>query len=237
MLLPPLVLYLIALAGYWRLVSGQRFGKALLAFALVMLWLLSTPLIADHLLQSLMPVPRTLTGKEADAIVILGGGRVIDAKEYGSDIPKWITLERLRYGAFLARRLNKPVLVSGGRTEDYGATEAGLMAKTLNDEFGIKVRWIEEKSRTTEENARYSVPILKKAGIRRIYLVSHAWHLARAMPAFERLGMVVVPAGTGYHEEKFDLASLTPSAAAMEKSYFACHETLGLIWYWLRFHI
>ena len=107
------------------------------------------------------------------------------------------------------------------------------MAVALHREFGIKASWVEEKSRTTMENAQYSVPILKQAGIKRIYLVSHAWHLARAIPEFERLGMVVVPAGTGYHGGKFELKGLLPTAEGMEGSYFACHEMLGIVWYQL----
>jgi uncharacterized SAM-binding protein YcdF (DUF218 family) len=235
--LPPLGLLLLAVIGFLLLNRANHFGKLLLGFSLGLLWLLSTPLVSGYLLDSLMPAPRVLTGKEADAIVILAGGSVPDAAEYGSDSLKWMTLERVRYGAWLARRLHKPILVTGGSTRGYGATEASLMAVTLEHEFGVKVRWTEENSRTTLENAQYSVPILKRAGIKRIYLVSHAWHLARAIPEFERLGMVVVPAGTGYHSGKFELGSLLPSASGMESSYFACHEALGLQWYRLLHHL
>ena len=231
LILPPLGPLLMAVAGLFLLDKHKGTGEMLLAVSIGLLWILSTPLVAGYLLRSLMPAPHTLSGNEADAIVILAGGKVTNATEYGADSLNWITLERVRYGAWLARRLNKPILVTGGRLQDHGATEASLMASVLENEFGIKPRWVEGRSRTTMENAQLSVPILKKAGIRRIYLVSHAWHLARAAPEFERLGMVVVPAGTGYHRGKFELQSLLPTAEGMEDSYFACHEMLGIVWY------
>jgi uncharacterized SAM-binding protein YcdF (DUF218 family) len=234
LLLPPAGLIVLAVVGLFMLGPRARIGRALLAVSIMLLWLLSTPLVAGYLLQSLMPAPRTLSANDADAIVILGGGRVSDAAEYGADSLKWLTLERVRYGAWLARRLHKPILVTGGRPQDYGATEGSLMASVLANEFGVAPRWVEEKSRTTMENAQFSVPILRNAGIHRIYLVTHAWHLARAVPEFERLGMVVVPAGTGYHSGRVELDSLLPTAEAMESSYFACHEALGLIWYRLQ---
>ena len=182
-----------------------------------------------------MPDPRILNGSDADAIVILAGGSVPRSFEFDNkENLNWITLERVRYGAWLAKKFHKSILVTGGDPDENGTSEARLMARTLALEFGVSPRWVEEKSRTTLENARNSVPMLKHDGIKRIYLVSHAWHLARAIPEFERLGMIVVPAGTGYSVGKFGLYSLFPSASGLHNSYFACHEALGLIWYWMR---
>jgi uncharacterized SAM-binding protein YcdF (DUF218 family) len=180
-----------------------------------------------------MPNPRIINGSEADAIVILGGGSVPKAFEYGGNANlKWTTLERVRYGAWLAKRFHKPILVTGGDPDENGISEAKLMATTLAREFGVAPRWVEEESKTTLENAQNSDVILKHVGINRIYLVSHAWHLARATPEFERLGLTVVPAGIGYSTGKFGFFSLVPSASALYNSYLACHEALGIIWYW-----
>ena len=71
--------------------------------------------------------------------------------------------------------------------------------------------------------------MLRAAGVHRIVLVSHAWHLPRAIPLFEREGFVVVPAATGFTTDyPLQLANLLPSAAALQRSEFACHEWLGL---------
>jgi len=234
-LLPPLNLLLLGGTGALLLGRWPRLGKGLLAASFLGIWLLSTPFVAGKLLEGLMPVPGPLTGREADAIVILGGGRIRDSVEYGGDTLKHFSLERVRYGAHLARKLRKPVLVTGGSPEGEGTPEGQIMAAVLEKEYRLQVRWVEDRSRNTLENARFSGEILARAGIRRIYLVTHAWHLARALPEFERAGLTVIPAGTGYKlHGKPEFFDFIPNAQALLESYLASHEWIGLLWYQLR---
>lgn len=234
-LLPPLNLLLVGGAGILLLRRRPRLGKGMLVFSLAMLWLLSTPIVAGRFLDSLMPPPAPLTGREADAIVILGGGRIKNSVEYGGDTAKAFTLERVRYGALLARKLGKPVLVTGGAPGGERISEAEIMRDMLRNEYRVPVRWLEGRSNNTRENARFSADILAKAGIRRIYLVTHAWHLARAMPEFERAGLTVVPAGTGYKlHGDLEVLDFVPGAPALLNSYLASHEWIGLLWYRLK---
>jgi uncharacterized SAM-binding protein YcdF (DUF218 family) len=80
-----------------------------------------------------------------------------------------------------------------------------------------------------------SVPRLRQAGVERIVLVSHAWHLRRAVPQFEGHGLDVIPAGTQFSDSRIDsYLSLLPSALGLRDSYFALHEWLGILWYKLR---
>ena len=231
-LLPPLNLLLVGGAGLLLLKRLPRLGKGLLIFSLAGLWLLSTPIVAGKFLDSLMPSPVVLTGKEADAIVILGGGRIKNSVEYGGDTTKTFTLERVRYGALLARKLRKPILVTGGAPGGERISEGEIMRGVLQDEYRLPVRWVEGRSNNTRENARFSADILAKAGIKRIYLVTHAWHLARAVPEFQQAGLTVIPAGTGYKlYGDLELFDFVPSAPALLNSYLASHEWIGLLWY------
>lgn len=233
-LLPPL--NLLILGGFGLYLSKRRrpWGRTLVGFSLAALWLLSTPFVADAMLDTLKPEYRALDGGEADAIVILGGGRHYDTLEYAGDTVGSLTLERVRYGARLARRLNKPLLVTGG-SPDGGQAEAALMRDVLEREFGIRVRWVENRAENTRDNARFSAALLKPAHIERIYLVSHAWHLPRAMPEFEREGLRVVAAGTGYGRGGgVRLFDFVPSARGLQDSFLAMHEGIGLIWYRIR---
>lgn len=234
-LLPPFSLLLAGAAGVLLLKRRRRLGKGLIVACLAGLWLLSTPIVAGRLLGSLVPEHVPVSGGEADAIVILGGGRIKDSLEYGGDTLKHFTLERVRYGALLARRWDKPVLVTGGTPEGDGVAEGQLMRAALENEFRVPVRWVEDRSRNTRENARFSAQMLREAGIRRIYLVTHVWHLPRAIPEFEAEGFTVVPAGTG-HKRPGDLEvfDFLPNAQALHASYLASHEWLGLAWYRLR---
>lgn len=232
-LLPPLNLLLLGGLGWFLLRRRPTWGKALLGFSLVGIGLLSLPLVGNALLDALKPPALALHGSEADAIVVLGGGVHYDTLDYGGDTVGQYTLERVRYGAWLARKLNKPLLVTGGSPAG-GRPEGQLMRETLEREFGVPVRWVEDRSRNTRENARFSAAILKLAGVTRIYLVSHAWHLPRALPEFEQEGLRVVAAGTGYGRGGLRPLDFLPSATGLRDSYLAMHEGIGLLWYRLR---
>jgi len=235
-LLPPLSILVLGGLGLWlmRQRRRQRLGRWLVLLSGVLLCLLSTPYLAVRLLDGLKPPMQAIRADTAEAIVILSGGAYRANLEYGGDTVGRLTLERLRYGAHLARRTALPVLVTGG--DPAGKTpEARLMQAVLETEFGVPVRWVEARSHNTRENARYTAEILKAAGVRRILLVSHAWHLKRAMPEFERAGLTVVPAGIGYARPlQPDLMDFIPSASALLDSHYALHEGIGLIWYRIR---
>lgn len=125
------------------------------------------------------------------------------------------------------------VVLGGGRRTD--AAEGRIMQHILQTEYGMSPRWIEDASLTTWDNARLSAPLLKQAGARRIVLVTHAWHLRRAVPLFEAQGLAVVPAGTQFARTRIDsVVDLLPDPAGLRASSFALHEWLGILWYKLR---
>lgn len=234
-LLPPFNLLLLGLLGWLLLGHRNKLGKMLLGISLAGIWLLATPAVSDLLMEGLTPAPHALSGKEADVIVVLGGGRNRDSIEYGGDTLSRFSIERVRYGAWLAKRLHKPLLVTGGTPGGGNLSEGEIMGNALRDEFGVPARWVETRSNNTRENARYSAAMLREAGIRRIYLVTHAWHLARAVPEFEAEGIQVVPAGTGYSlPEARSVFDFLPKAGALNQSNLAMHEWIGLLWYRIR---
>ncbi|MBM3518377.1 MAG: hypothetical protein FJX56_11035 [Alphaproteobacteria bacterium] len=107
------------------------------------------------------------------------------------------------------------------------------MRRTLEDEFGVPVRWVEDKSRTTFDNAQPSYRLLAPEGIKTILLVTHAWHMPRAAEAFARVGFAVVAAPTAftYVGPGIEAADFVPSANAFQNSYYAAQEWIGLYWY------
>ncbi|MEJ5211646.1 MAG: YdcF family protein [Burkholderiales bacterium] len=237
-LLPPgslLVMLVLGLA-LWR--RRPRLVRALCLAATLALGALSLPVVSASLLGMLAGKPTPLPNLDrAQAIVVLGAGRYQNAPEYGGDTASSLALERLRYAARLARASGLPVLVSGGSPEGRDP-EALFMKAILEEEFGIPVRWVEPASRNTWENAHFSQTILAGEGIRRIVLVTHAWHMPRARAAFEGAGLEVVPAGTRFYAPRGDLLSdWLPDARALLDSSHALHELVGLAWYRLRGHI
>lgn len=233
-LLPPLNLLVVAGIGLFLWHRRPRAARILISVSVAGIWLLSTPFIADCLLQSIEGTPVDLGKASADAIVVLGGGQHFNAPEYGGNTLSKETLERVRYAAMLYRQTGKPVLVSGGNPQGGGA-EAPLMKKVLEQEYYVPVRWLEDSSDNTLENARHSHKLLAQDGIERIYLVTHAWHMPRAIQVFERAGFTVIPAATAYTTRyETNLLTFIPNANALLESYRFTHEVIGMLWYRLK---
>ena len=225
-LLPPLGFLLIALLIL--MILKGRMSKVIAGGAVILTLLLSLPIIADPLSRSLEGQPVSAADlKTAQAIVILGCGIHPGAPEYGGDTLSNSSLERVRYGAKLARESKLPVLVTGGSL--YGGRPEGeLMKQVLENEFFVPVRWTETKSRDTKENALYSEALLRSAGVQRIALVTHSWHMPRAAINFQKAGLEVVPAPMGFTPQGISLFErLLPSTGAFERSANAIHEWAG----------
>lgn len=253
LVLPPTGPLLVAMLGAWwcsRVRGGGRFGKALLWCGLVSAWLLSTSLVSGALLEwiegsevALDEVRLANELKSAGrpgAIVVLAGGISHNPREVpGPERPGELSLERLTHGAYLARASGLPLLLSGGQPPERALSEARAMARTLELGFGLRARWIEERSRDTADNALESARTLRKAGIHRVVLVTHAYHMRRAAAAFEAAGLQVLRAPMGFYGgvRIEGPASFFPSPMAIRGSWLASHEALGLLWYRLRGHI
>lgn len=236
-LIPPGCLLLLgALGALLSAMGRRRMGAALVAGTLLLLYALSTHFVADGLLNALESAPVSAAADPGgQAIVVLGGGTYFSAPEYGGDTVSSPTLVRLRFAARLHRHTGKPVLVSGGAPQGNSVPEAELMKQALERDFGIPVQWTEPGSNNTLENARRSRRLLEPARVTRIYLVTHARHMPRAVLAFERAGFSVMPAPTGY-ATRHDLTALDflPNARALLHSRDFFHEVIGIGWYHLR---
>jgi len=236
-LLPPLNLLLIAALGLWFWHTRPLIARILLTASFGLLWLLSTPYFAETLLHGLEGKPFVNDTKkpQADAIVVLGGGTYFHAPEYGGDTVSKESLERLRYAAKLYHETWKPILVTGGTPLDNNLSEAEQMKQVLEHEFNVPVQWTEGASDNTLENARLCRQLLKQAGIDRIYLVTHAWHMPRAVQVFQAAGFQVVPAPTAYTTRyRIDLLAFVPNVYALRDSRIFLHELIGMLWYRLK---
>ena len=141
--------------------------------------------------------PVTLAqARSAQAIVILGGGVRSNAPEYGGDTVGRLTLDRVRYGALVARATGSTRARHRRRARSATRAEADVMRETLEREFGVPVRWSEDRSRNTHENAQFSAARLEQEGVKRVVLVAHGFDMRRARAEFTAAGLEVVPAPT-----------------------------------------
>ncbi len=241
--LPPVSLFLLILLGvlWWR---RPLLGRGLVFLCALLLLTLSLPIVSHRLMEPLEPYPALgaadIQRSGARAIVLLGAGRYTDAVEYGGDSIGPISLQRVRYAAWLQRRTGLPLIVSGGSPSHEDPPVGRLMAEVLEKEFRIPVSTVEDHSQTTRENAANTASILRQGGIQRIFLVSSAWHLPRAVRAFEREGIEVTPAPTVFETRHFADGPVPqdflPGPKALHRSYYAIHEYLGRLWYEIREH-
>mgnify|MGYP003481644336 CR=1 FL=1 len=148
-------------------------------------------------------------------------------------LPGLLALERLRYAARLARSSGLPMVTSGGLHFGAPPTEAALMAEVLQRDHGVGVRWQEGQSRTTEENARQVASLLQAEGIRRVIVVTQAWHMPRSRWSFENAGLQVLAAPVGYLgvPNGRPLGGWLPEAKAFWQNSLLLNEAVGQLGY------
>jgi len=198
LLLPPVPFLLILLLGAFLLWARRASGWLLMLVAVAGLWLCNCVGFGQALLDiALKPPPalqpqqiaalkRDAQSRRNVAIIVLGGGREAYAPEYGVSNLNAASLERLRYGIWLGREIGAPVAFSGGLgwAQKEGPSEAQIAARVASAEFGRPLRWVEEESRDTRQNAGRTLPLMLRDGISEVVVVTHGWHMPRTLRAF-----------------------------------------------------
>ena len=240
LLMPPGVLLLLIALGWWLRRRFPRLAFACFAVGFGGLWLMSLPAVTQWSAAWLEREPvleqaqwATLA-QRADAIVILGAGREQNDPGWGrTDQPGLMALERLRYAARLARTSGLPLAATGGLHYGQPPSEAALMADAMRLDYGLEIRWLEEQSRTTWENAVRSAELLQPQGVRRVVLVTQAWHMQRARWSFEQAGFEVITAPMGYLSSGYErpLGGWLPESRAIWQSSQLLNEAIGLLAY------
>ncbi len=239
-ILPPGVLFLLLIAAWWLRRSWPRLSALCFVLGLGGLWAMSLPIVVERSARLLESEPAlsheqwAQLAAQADAIVVLGAGRERGDPAWDFvDQPAGTAMERMRYAARLAKASGLPLLISGGLHYGTPPSEAQLMADVLQRDLGVSVRWKEERSRTTWENAQMSAQILLPQGIKRVVVVTQAWHMQRSRWSFEQAGFAVVPAPVGFlgraHARPF--GGWLPESKAMWQNGQLLNEAVGLLGY------
>lgn len=235
LLLPPGAGLLLLLLGFLLRPLWRRIGRLLLTLGFLFAVVTSLPVFAQQLAATLeRPYQQqALALERAEALVVLGGGRVYGQREYAGDVPSALALERLRYAVRLHRASGLPILLSGGAsTRIDRRSEAELMAEVLARDYRLSPRWLETRSRTTCENAARTAEILAADGVGNVFVVTHAMHMPRALRCFRDAGLTPLPAPMGFRgprEGPLLLSDFLPRVDAIETSRFALREWFARI--------
>nr|WP_314581177.1 YdcF family protein [uncultured Pseudomonas sp.] len=239
LLLPPGIFLLLLLFAWWLRHARPRLSRALFVIGLAGMWAMSLPIVVQWSakgIENIPPLPQdqwATLAQRADAIVILGSGRERNDPSWGADIPTGVALERMRYAARMSKASGLPILVTGGLHYGEPPSEAAIMAESLREDFGVTVRWQEGESRTTWENATMTAAILQPLGIRRVVIVTQAWHMPRSVWSFEKAGFSVVAAPVGFLsvDNARPFGGWTPESRAIWQSGQLLNEAAGLVAY------
>jgi uncharacterized SAM-binding protein YcdF (DUF218 family) len=244
LVMPPVPFLVLMLIGA-RLFSRHRVRAWLLVLlGCLGIWATSAQVVAHGLTQWLLPPTRSLSPNEVGdlkkaprtAIVVLGGGHRDFAPEYGVSELTSRGVERLRYGLWLSRQTELPVLFSGGRSHGAlpGQSEAEIAARIAERDFARPLKWTENESRDTRSNAFRSVALLKEQGIERVVVVTQGYHMPRALDNFRRAvaalapNMQIVSAPMGIVPwTRPAVIDFLPTGSGYERVRLVLHEFVG----------
>lgn len=249
LLLPPVPGLFLVLVGAAVMPRRRSWGWVLVLTASAGIWLSASSAVGEWMERTLLtPSPplaperiallrREMAANASVAIVVLGGGREAYAPEYGAANLGPLAIERLRYGIWVGRQTGAPLMYSGGlgHAAQPGASEAEVAAQIATRDFGRSLRWLEDRSRDTRENAQYAVALLREHKIDHLVLVTHGWHMPRTLRAFQgasaRAGaswqVVPAPVGLAQRIERPTLRWL-PSAEGFLLVRAVVREKIGL---------
>lgn len=235
--LPPTGCVTLIIVGLLLRKRWRPFGRRLAWLGVIGLILLAMPIVSHNLLVALETSLPTTPPRDdpPQAIVVLGAEIIRAQSETLGARPGLLTLDRLRTAATLARRTGLPILATGGLTQPDSPAVGTVMGVSLRDDFHTPARWVEDQSRDTWENARFTANILRAAGINSIYVVTSGWHMRRALLAFQGTGLTVTAAPTPLDDPLApNLSDLLPRTSVWQTGYYALHEWIGYAWYSVR---
>jgi uncharacterized SAM-binding protein YcdF (DUF218 family) len=242
---PYTLLVLITAIGLSHLWRRERQNRRRLLWAVVPfsgLLLISMPLVS-HLAFATLEWQTPHLGQlpaDADVIVVLSGGLLPVSPSRPAALLSQDTMSRLEHAATIFRKARDcghamPIVVTGGQV--YPRVQAPPLAHLMRDylcRLGVPADkiLIEDRSRSTYENARETWQILQKLGVDRIVLVTEAYHMPRSMRCFKSQGLHVIPAACDFRtDDELAATSWLPTPSSAREVNLVAHEWVGLIWY------
>jgi len=234
-----LVATLFVLAAVLYLAGRRRGAVTTVALATVLLLVAGYSPLGNVLLLSLserFPAWQA-SGAAPDGIIVLGGGIDSDTTAARGSLELDASAERVVAMLLLARQFPHARIVYTGGSANLitdGAAEAPVAGRLL-ESFGVAPGRItlEDRSRTTAENAVFTRDLVVPRPGQRWLLVTSAYHMPRAMAAFRAAGFSVEAypvdwRSRGWIDAAYPFDRLSDGLARVD---LALHEWTGLLMY------
>ena len=231
-----LTLLLAGLAGLLWLCRWRRLAGFSSILAVLVLWVSSTPVIAEFLYGSLErqhPPVAVADAPTADAIIVLGGavGQPLSPR-LESDLNA--ASDRVVHAARLYRAGKAPrIIIAAGNLpwEKTLRPEAELIADLLV-EWGVPraALLLDTESRNTAENAANARALMAQHHLHTALLVTSAGHMPRSLALFQAAGVTVIPCATDLRvvgERQGTVFAWLPEVTALELTTLALKERIG----------
>lgn len=246
-LISPGIFIIILFISFIMSFNKKSIGKAriLLFVIIVGTYLLSIEPIKDMIVQPLEKKYPPITNAQLDKVdcyVVLGGGMYDNSPKNLSSLtgsPSKAGLFRVIEGVRLYKRAPKKIIITGGIV--YGGEKSeGSVYKELMLDLGVPSNdiIIEDKSKTTEENAKFTKKIMIEKEYKKAAMITSATHMKRSKYIFEKYKIDVIPSSTGYssrYKENYNLDSYFPNSDNFVDIRSAIWEYIGLIFYRIKF--
>jgi len=236
-ILPPglFILALIISGAVFIFWHRRKIGIYNLAIGLLF-WIFCTAPFSNFLMRGLESefyIPKNVNG---DVLLLLGGGIIDHVPDFsGYGIPTDVMIGRIVTAVRLQKKLNIPIIVSGGKANLNRSSEA-IIAKRFLPDLGVNESQIviEEKSRDTIENAKHIREICFKKDYKNPILITSASHMKRSLLSFEKVGIDAMPYPASFKSKsinKYDWQTYLPRSSSLGSTSAALHEYLGIFFY------
>lgn len=236
-LIDPLTV-ILSLLLFFLLKGTKKISTRLFFYSLFfVLYLASTSFFANNLLFRLEHTEKSsLLQDHYDAVIVLTG---MAQSRNSSD-------DRIEFSGAVDRILTGISLVKNGKA-DYLIISGGdgsltrqnqpesRILKKFSLQWGLKAEQIliDDISRNTYENAVESAKLVESHKMKKLLLITSAFHMVRSRGCFKKVGLNVdvYPVDFLAEKERGDFRDYLPSSASLAKTNLFIHEIVGILVY------
>jgi len=211
----------------------------ILGLSWVLAWSLpGTSLFLGGILESRYAYKEAKELPRADVIIVFGGNTQANRTNWFEPYNRATAIDRIDRAEALYLAGRAPRILLSGSALEGKVSEAQIMARLLRQR-GIpdSALILENDSRNTYENARFSDIMMRSQKLKSALLVTSALHMPRALASLEKRGVQVTAAG-GAPQIVLPVNNTPdlwwPHMRSLDASRTIIKEYLGLFGYWVR---